>query len=138
MEGVDEVTPDSSADERASWIKAAIERLDGRADEDQRYEIVSRCAHVFSDERIEELRAICEKNNDIDEVLRAMRADPDNWYAEPRREGNVIYARKNPYDPKGYEGATSEAERKRHYCHCPMVRGKMDEIPPTFCYCGAS
>jgi len=137
MRGVEGITPESSKADRTSWIKAAIDRLDELADEDQKYDIVSSCAHVFSQKRIEELRAVWDRNHDIDELLKFMREDPDSWYAEPRREGSIIYTKKNPFDRKAWEESTTEAERKKAFCHCPMVRKNIDMIPPTFCYCGA-
>ena len=59
------------------------------------------------------------------------------WYEDPIRKGNIIYVEKVPYNQKGYQEAKTEAEKKRNYCHCPLVRKYLDEIPSTFCYCGS-
>lgn len=129
-------TLESSTDERATWIKAAMKQLDARADDYQKYDILSRCAHDFSQKRIAYLRSIYEQTGDVDEVLKAMYEDPA-WYENPIRKGNIIYVKKVPYNQKGYQEAKTEAEKKRNYCHCPLVREYLDEIPFTFCYCGS-
>jgi len=41
-------TLESTNDERAAWVKTAMKRLDERADEEQKYDILSCCAHDFS------------------------------------------------------------------------------------------
>jgi len=135
MQGVETITPMSGVDSRAQWIQAAVSRLEALTDDDQRFDILSRCAHVFPQERIDHLRAVYQRNTDVDEVLAEMHQDP-GWYANPVRRGNAIYVQKQPFDREGYEKATTEADRRRAYCHCPMVRGHLDELSPTFCYCG--
>jgi len=140
MQGAEKIGPEMSFEDYTAWIRGAIERLDELTDEGQvKCLVVSRCAHVFPQERIEQLRAIYERG-EIDDVLYEMYQD-DYWYERPRRKGNVIYMRKNPYEPEGYEKATTPAERRKAYCHCPFVHPYLDEIPAklsqTFCYCGA-
>ena len=140
MQGSESITPQSSFAEYTGWIQGAIERLDALTDnEETKCQVVSHCAHVFPQERIEHLRAIYEQG-EFDDILREMYTD-DFWYEKPVRRGNVIYMRKNPYDPEGYQNAATPGERRRAYCHCPFVHPYLDEIPsrlsPTFCYCGA-
>jgi len=136
LRGVDELALESSKQERVQWVKGAMGRLDAVADEKQRFDICSGCAHIFSRRRTQRLRAIYERNRDVDEVLSAMHEDPA-WYEDPTRAGNIIHVTKVPRDPEGLEAAADEAEKKRHYCHCAVVRDNPNEIPPTFCYCGA-
>jgi len=136
LQDLDKISLGSSCEERKTWVNCAMERLDALTDEEQRFDILSRCAHVFSPRRIERLRAIYERNRDVDEVLAAMHEDPD-WYEGPTRAGSVIHVTKVPRDAKGYEEAADEAEKRKHYCHCAVVRRNPNEIPPTFCYCGA-
>lgn len=136
LKGIDSITPESTMDERFEWIKASIERLDKLADDEQKFEILSMCAHVFPIERIEHLRTVYQRSKDIDEVLRVMHEDP-SWYSRPTREGNIIRIKKVPYDKETYESAKDADEKKRAYCHCPMVRNFLDQIPSSFCYCGA-
>jgi effector-binding domain-containing protein len=145
MEGSDALTLESPLEERFRWVKGAMERLDGLADEHERYDIVSSCAHVFPRDPIEKLRAAYEAaraNCDdpleaVDAVLQVMGAGPP-WGQAPVREGRVITAVKEPRDPEGYEKATDEAARKSAYCYCPIVRDRLREgMPVTFCCCGA-
>jgi effector-binding domain-containing protein len=135
MQGAEEITPVSTVDSRAQWIQAAVSRLEALAGDDQQLDILSRCAHVFPQERIDHLRAVYQQSHDVDEVLAEMHKDP-GWYANPVREGNVITVQKKPFDLKGYEAATTDAERRRAFCHCAMVRGHLGGLSPAFCYCG--
>jgi effector-binding domain-containing protein len=140
MQGVESIGPDSSSDDYLAWIQGAIERLDALTDDsEKKCQVVSHCAHVFPQERIDRLRAIYEQGL-FDDILLDMYGD-DFWYEKPLRKGNVIYMRKNPYNPEGYADAATPAEKRRAYCHCPFVHPYLDEIParlsPTFCFCGA-
>ncbi len=130
-------TLESTRQERAQWVRAAVEKLDELANTHQKYDILSKCAHDFSEKRISNMRAIYEKNKDIDEVLEEMAKDPA-WYENPTRKGNIIFVTKVPYDRNGYEKAETDLEKKKRYCHCSLVREYLDKgISPTFCYCGA-
>jgi effector-binding domain-containing protein len=141
----DRLTFGSTAEDRFQWTKAAIERLESLANEEERYDIVSSCAHVFPKSQIEKLRAVYEasmqRTSDIikavDAVIAFMADDP-GWAERPRREGTVIYSSKKPRDAKAYEKAQDESEKKKAYCYCPLVREHLDAgMPITFCYCGA-
>jgi effector-binding domain-containing protein len=145
MRGLQEPSVASALDERFRWVKGAMERLDGLAREEQTYDIVSRCAHVFPEEQIEKLRAVYvdalatsdDPLDALDAVIAFMGEDP-GWGRAPRREGRIIYSTKAPRDPQAYDNARSEAEAKSAYCFCPIVRNRLDRsMPPTFCYCGA-
>ncbi len=145
MQGDEALTIESTVAERFRWVKGAMERLEGLADEQERYEILSKCAHVFPASQLEKLRAVYEdtkaRTGDVleavDAVIAFMDEDP-GWGAPPRREGSVIYSAKKPRDPEGYEKAESELERRQAYCYCPLVREHLEEgVPLTFCYCGA-
>jgi len=130
-------TLESTKDERAAWVKLAMKRLDERANEGQKYDILSCCAHDFSQKRIAKLRAIYERSEDIDEVIKAMHKDPA-WYEKPRREGNTIFVRKIPFDAENHKKAKDKDAKRKYYCHCSMVRNHLKEgISPTFCYCGS-
>jgi effector-binding domain-containing protein len=136
LQGIQLLAWESARQERVEWVQGALERLDALTTEKQRFEILSRCAHVFSPKRIERLRAIYEQNQDVDEVLAAMHEDPD-WYEDPTRAGSIIHVTKVPRDAQRYEKAANEVEKRTHYCHCALVRNNPREIPPTFCLCGA-
>jgi hypothetical protein len=140
MQGIESITPDSSFDDYTTWIQGAIARLDALTDDNQKKcQVVSHCAHVFPQERIDHLREIYQRGA-FDDILREMYTD-DFWYEKPVRRGNVLHMRKNPYNPEGYEKAATPAERRKAYCHCSFVHPYLDEIPsrlsPTFCFCGA-
>ncbi len=136
MQGSDKIDPLTPLEERVEWLAGALCRLDELADDDQKYDVMSNCAHRFAQERIDKLKAIYEHNHDLDDVLKSMEADP-LWYESPSREGNTIYLTKIPVNVEEYEKATTPKEKKFHYCHCSLVRNNLDKLPPTFCLCGA-
>ncbi len=145
MQGSDGLTIESSVDERFQWVKSALERLENLADDKQKYDIISSCAHVFSKEPINNAKAVYEstqgQTNDplkaIDAVIEFMDKDPA-WPKRPVRKGDIIYSSKAPRDPQGYEKAKSEAEKRKAYCFCPLIRNHLEEdIPISFCNCGA-
>lgn len=72
-----------------------------------------------------------------DEVVEFVHNDPE--MGGGRREGNIIYEVKIPYQTKQYL-AESNPTLKRYYgCHCPWARAviKNQDVQPaeTFCYC---
>jgi effector-binding domain-containing protein len=145
MEGVDEPGIGSTLDGRFRWVKEMVERLDRSAGEDQMYDVLSSCAHVFPQEQIDKLGAVYvdalvhsdDALQAVDAVIAFMREDP-GWGEPPVREGRVIYSKKAPRDVQAYQNAQSDAERKSAYCFCPIVRDRLEQgMPYTFCYCGA-
>ena len=141
MEGIEQIAPGSPLETYTEWICSAMDRLDSLTDDPQeKYRVLSCCAHVFPAERIQHLRAIYERRREIDDVLHEMYKDPD-WYEDPIRRGNVLHMRKVPYDPEGYREGATPVERRRAYCHCAFVRPYLDQVPskmsPTFCWCGS-
>jgi effector-binding domain-containing protein len=145
MEGIDELSFESTTEERFHWVKGAIERLEGLASEEEIYDVVSSCAHVFPRGQIEKLKAVFDevkaRTGDglaaVDAVIDFMGKDP-GWGERPRREGTVVYSSKKPRDPEGYEKAETDLERRKAYCFCPLVREHLDGgMPVSFCYCGA-
>jgi effector-binding domain-containing protein len=140
MQGIESISIKSSLLDYSTWIQGAINRLDELTDDNGiKCQVVSHCAHIFPQERIDHLRAIYERAP-FDVVLSEMYKD-NFWYEKPVRRGNVLHMRKNPFNPEGYVNAVTPAERRKAYCHCPFVQPYLDEIPsrlsPTFCYCGA-
>jgi hypothetical protein len=145
MRGSEAIALESPVEERFCFVKGAMAALDGSANEFQKYDAVSGCAHVFSKLQIAKLAAVYEsariETDDplraVDAVLDFMAADP-GWGERPRREGRVIYSSKKPRDPKGFAAAATDAERRRAACFCPLVRNNLDGgMPLTFCYCGS-
>jgi hypothetical protein len=145
MRGSAALSLESTLDERFCWVKGAIERLESVAAEQQRYDSVSSCAHVFPDRQVEKLRLAYEGARAsgagplqaVDAVLDFMATDPC-WGERPRREGLVIYSSKKPRDPRAFAAATSAAEKRKAACFCPITRHHLDQgMPITFCYCGS-
>ncbi len=145
MAGAGGIGIDATVDERFRWVKAAVERVDAVATEEQRYDILSSCAHVFPEAQAEKLRDIfgqakAETGDGlraVDAVLDFMDADP-GWGDRPQRDGRVIYSTKKPRDQTAYDKAETDAERRKAYCFCPLVRDHLDDgMSTTFCYCGS-
>lgn len=135
MEGAGALTPETTREERLEWVKAALLRLDGIADEEQRYWAVSVCADCYPAWRIEELRKVYLDTGSVDDVMEVMKGDTE-WYSTPYREGDIIYHTKVPYDRETWESTTDPAAKRRAYCHCALVQDRIDQVPPTYCYCG--
>ncbi len=128
-------TLESSNEDRLHWLKDVLNRIDTHANEGEKYEILSCCAHEFSKKRIEYLKGIYEKNGDIDAVIKEMSKDYA-WYENPVRKGNRIYVSKIPVNPEGYEKAKTSEEKKKNYCHCRFINENLDKgLSPTFCNC---
>ncbi|MDY7075460.1 MAG: hypothetical protein SXV54_00920 [Chloroflexota bacterium] len=145
VQGLNEPGIESTLDERFRWVEEMMERLDRSTNTDQKYDIVSGCAHVFPQRQIDKLKAVYAdaraKTDDpldaVDAVIEFMDQDP-GWGERPLRKGEVIYSTKAPRNAQAYKNAQSEAERKSAYCFCPIVRNRLEQgMPPTFCYCGA-
>ena len=145
MRSSGDISLESPLDERFCWVKGAVERLDGIADAQQKYDAVSSCAHVFPRGQIEKLRVAYERARAevddplaaVDAVLEFMATDP-GWGERPRREGRTIYSSKKPRDPARFEAAETRVDKAKAYCFCPIIRNHLDEgMPTTFCYCGA-
>ena len=130
-------TLESTLREKNKWLKIALNKLDEVATEEQKYEILSCCAHEFSDKRINYMKSIYQKTGSIDAVLEEMYKDYA-WYEAPKRTGNIISVTKIPYNLKGYNEAKTKEEKLKNYCHCLFVRGNLKEgVSPSFCWCGS-
>jgi len=146
MQGSETLSTASRTEDRFLWVKAMLERLEGLADEHQKYDILSGCAHVFPPSQVAKLKAVFDeariKTHDglqaVDAVLNFMETDPGWGEIRPTREGYIIYAAKGPRDPKAYAEAQTDLERRRAYCFCPLIRDNLDQgMPSSFCYCGS-
>jgi len=146
IEGVQALEVESAPEERFAWAKAALGRLDDLADEHQKYDAVSSCAHAYPPGQLEKLKAVYEEarghSDDpleaIDAVGAFMDADPGWNERERYRVGRVIYHTKNPADPQSYAEAQTDAEKRTAYCFCPVIRARLGQgMPVTYCYCGS-
>ncbi|MCK5390270.1 MAG: GyrI-like domain-containing protein, partial [Candidatus Thorarchaeota archaeon] len=114
------VSHESSFEVRANAVKCAIDLLDDIATEDQKFEILSSCAHVFPPELIAKMRSVYVETNNVDDVLEAMAAAGN--YPKFTREGNVLYSSKQPYNPDAFAKAATRKEKMEAYCFCPMIK----------------
>lgn len=133
-------------EERFQWVKGALEKLEGIAGEFQKYDAISRCAHIFPGGMVNRLADIYQRAreetqdslNAVDAVIEFIRNDPGWGEKSLYRDGHVIYTSKLPADPEGYKQAKTVAEKRTAYCYCPLVRTNLERgMPATFCYCGA-
>ena len=135
LECYTDVTHESSTEERAQAVKCAVDMLDEIATEDQKFEILSQCAHVFPPELIEAMRLVYVETQSVEKVLDAM-ANAGN-YPKFTREGNILYSSKQPYNRVAYDKATTREEKMQAYCFCPMIKYNLGETSGSFCYCGS-
>ena len=146
LAGAEALTVMSTPEQRFRWAKAALEQLDKSASEQEQFEVLSRCAHVYPPGQLEKLKRVYnEARSDSDDPLVAvdavrafMRSDP-GWNDEAGyRQGHVVYHTKNPADPEAYEQAKTAEEKRAAYCFCPVIRERLDGgMPTSYCYCGA-
>ncbi len=136
MSGYEAVNWKTPKDIRFDWLKGAMEKLKAIASEEQCFDIVSKCAHIFPDPTIEKFRIVFRKEGTVEAVLKAMKDDPF-FPPKPEREGNVLYFEKVPANRKAWEEASNPEEKRRAYCHCPAVRDRLEDIDAVFCYCGS-
>jgi effector-binding domain-containing protein len=129
------ISHESSLEDRAKAVKCAIDLLDDIATADQKFEVLSGCAHVFPPELIAKMRSVYAETNSVDDVLEAMAAASN--YPKFTREGNILYSSKQPYNPTAFAKATTRKEKMEAYCFCPMIKYNLDEVSGTFCYCGS-
>jgi len=146
MRGCAALTVESTLAERFSWTKGAMDRLEALADDDQRYDVVSGCAHVFPRGELEKLRAVYQEAQErtgdglaaVDAVIAYTK---QRGWGDARlfREGHVIYATKAPAQKERYELAETAAERRTAYCFCPVLVPYLNSngMPETYCYCGS-
>jgi len=146
MQGAEALHVESAPEERFQWAKAAMQRLDALADERQKYNVVSSCAHVFPPGLLEKLKQVYAETRSqtddpfeaVDAVRAFMQADAGWGPDMPERQGHVIYHTKQPADLQAYEQAQTAEEKRAAYCFCPIIRARLDEgMPITYCYCGS-
>ena len=161
MRNSDTLSSLSSTQEKITWTKGAMERLEALVDEEKHHEIMTGCACQVPKTRIEHLKEKYAETGNItlvhgmlqdlfmNDIRQIMKLD-DNiideieqkcWGMAGVKEGNTIYATKMPYETQKYFEASDETEKRYYYCHCHRVREAIrssdGEIPKTYCYCGA-
>lgn len=129
------VSHKSTKEERAQAVKCAVDMLDEIATEDQKFEILSRCAHVFPPELIQNMKLVYDETQNVEKVLEAMAITGN--YPKFTKEGNILYSSKQPYNRAAYDKATTREEKMQAYCFCPMIKYNLGEVSGSFCYCGS-
>ena len=145
LNGHENISSVLTSNEFSDWVCQAMDRLDGLVeDKETRRNVMLCCSNRFPIEHIKRLREKLTPTGDLDAVLDFMRSDESyhglSFYEYPKREGNVIYMTKIPYDPKGFSATNELAERRAKYCHCPHIRPAVRDqkpVSPTYCLCGS-
>ena len=137
LELMNKLDIDSPADARQKALCKALGILEDLANDEQRFEILSHCAHVFPKELIPPMRDLFRSTGNIDTVIEAMKKKGGYYPKLLRRDGSIIFSEKGPSNPTAYKEAQTDAERRRAYCFCPLIRGCHDETPAIFCNCAA-
>lgn len=122
MRGSQGLGIDAGVAERFAWTKAALERLDSLANEDQKYEIISRCAHVFPQAQIDKQRAAfveaLDESGDslvaVDAVFDFMAKDP-GWGAQ----AELSTRKSNPATQRGTPRPQTQWKNAKHTASAP-------------------
>jgi effector-binding domain-containing protein len=128
---------DSPSEARHKALCESLSILEHKTTDEQQYEILSHCAHVFPVELIPPMRDLFRSTGNVDAVIEAMVSKGGYYPKLLRREGSIIYSEKGPANPTAYKEAKTDAERRRAYCFCPLIRDCIDDTPEIFCNCSA-
>jgi len=139
--GGEQITPFTLVDDRARWVGESLEQLKRHTDQDQQFDILSRVALVRPREDAEKHKALYEASGRrIDAVLeaqdRTLSGTPTGGFIDPPWcDGTVLHLSKVAYNRAAYDKAQTQAERRKAYCFCSLVREARDpKIDPIFCY----
>ena len=113
MQGNETLSIASRTEDRFLRVKGMLERLEDLADEHQKYDVLSGCAHVFPPGQVAKLKAIFDSAyaqihdglQAVDAVLDFMETDPGWSETRPTREGYTIYAAKGYFRREIASGA---------------------------------
>ncbi|HUU78339.1 MAG TPA: DUF6144 family protein [candidate division Zixibacteria bacterium] len=152
----------SSVEKKASWTKCMVDCLEENIDEETCKKILTNNLHYKSPKSpsFKKLRKMYLKTKNIDEVLEHMHSIwkerigkrygydsleykqvvNDPTIEAGKREGNIIYVSKIPFQLSEYLRAKNDKMKRYHYCHCGWVRASIpkteeDRISSKFCYC---
>jgi hypothetical protein len=152
----------ATRDRKAVWTKCMVDCLKANVDEATCKKILIKNLHYKSPKSpsFQKLKRMYHKTGNIDVVLAFMHDiwkkrigdrygydSPEYKYVESdstidagKREGNIVYVSKIPYELSKYLSATDDKMKRFHYCHCGWVRASIpksneEQISPIFCYC---
>jgi predicted hydrocarbon binding protein len=152
----------SSTAKKAAWTKCMMNCLEANVDEKTCKKILTNNLHFKSPKSpsFKKLKRMYEKTGNIDDVLKHLHDkwkkrigdgygydSPEYKYVEAdpaieagKREGNIVYVSKVPYQVKEFLEAKDSKVKRYHYCHCGWVRDSIkqsekEQVSPAFCYC---
>jgi hypothetical protein len=152
----------ASTTKKAVWTKCMMDCLEANADEKTCKKILTNNLHFKSPKSpsFKKLKRLYEKTGNIDNVLERLHEkwkkrigdrygydSPEYRYVEAdptieagKREGNIVYVSKIPYQIEEFLEAKDEKTKRYHYCHCGWVRDSLkksgkEQVSPTFCLC---
>jgi effector-binding domain-containing protein len=137
LEPMSDLQIDSTATVRQKALCKSLKILEENSNEQQQYEVLSHCAHVFPIELIPPMRDLFRSTGNVDTVIEAMISEGGFYPKLLRREGHIIYSEKGPANPAAFKAAKTAAEKRKAYCFCPLIRDCIEEAPEIFCNCAA-
>lgn len=137
LEPMSDLQIDSTAIVRQKSLCKSLKILEENSNEQQQYDVLSHCAHVFPLELIPPMRDLFKSTRNVDTVIETMMSRGGYYPKMLRREGQIIYSEKGPANPAAFKVAKTAAEKRRAYCFCPLIRDCIEEAPEIFCNCSA-
>jgi effector-binding domain-containing protein len=128
---------DTPSEVRHKALCKALSILESKTNDEQQFDILSHCAHVFPVELIPPMRDLFRSTGSVEVVIEAMKSKGGYYPKLQRREGSIIYSEKGPSNPTAYNEAKTDAERRRAFCFCPLIRDYLDDTPKIFCKCSS-
>jgi hypothetical protein len=162
MQGSENLSDLSSAQEVAAWSKQAMQRLESLVDQERSRAIMTGCACQYPRSDLQAMRRVVETTGNLDLAHRMLQEQfeaflknilklkPElidkivsrGWGVAGVKKGNTIIATKLPSSSHlvEYMQETDPEKKRQLYCHCPRVSSLLkhsQEISPLYCYCGA-
>ncbi len=157
MLGSERMSSGSAPGPKARWVCEMLARIEQLTDEDTRAQVMVACHCRFPQAILRRMRGIYEQTHQINRVIEALQAErceelrrriggdaflwekaqTQPFFTSPIREGKRVIHITAPYHPWTYLKETEFARQRAEYCHCGWINGSKENIPRTFCFCGA-
>ena len=161
--GSEKISSETNREEVFQWTKQALAKLDSFVDEEKKINIMTGCACQYPRAKLQNLKKLYAETKDLKLVHQKMQEEFEVFIDEKLKldaeykeeiikrnmgqagilEGSKIIATKIPKSAfiKEWFEESDPAKKRAIYCHCPRIRGAMDnldnELPMYHCYCGA-
>lgn len=161
--GSEKISSETDREEVFQWTKQALAKLDSFVDEEKKITIMTGCACQYPRANLKHLKKLYAETRDLKLIHQKMQEEFEVFIDEKLKledkykkeivkrnmgqagilEGNTIIATKIPKSAfiKEWFEESDPAEKRAIYCHCPRIRGAMNnldnELPMYHCYCGA-